>query len=124
MPSTAVDLPSAGPFALALFHQSTGPGAARDVVIGRTGAVDRSPCGAGAGALAILLSTRGELPLGSEIAIEGVIGTRFGARVIESAAVGEFPGGRPAISGTACITGFHQFVLDVHDPLREGFLLG
>jgi len=115
--------PNAGPFALALFYQRTGDRAVRDVVIGRTGAVDRSPCGAGSGALAVLLRARGELGIGDEITIEGVIGTRFVARVLEDTTVGGLAAGRPEISGTACITGFHQFVLDVNDPLQEGFLL-
>jgi proline racemase len=118
------EIPEAGPFALALFHQATGPRAARDVVVGRTGAVDRSPCGAGVGALATLLTSRGQLPLGEAMEIEGVIGTRFGARVVEPTSVGGIPASRPEITGTAYLTGFHQFVLDGGDPLATGFLVG
>ncbi len=113
-----------GPFALALFYQRTGERQVRDVIVGRTGSVDRSPCGAGCGALAVLLRARDGIGIRESITIEGVIGTRFAARVLEDTTVDGYPAGRPEIVGTAYITGFHQFVLGGDDPLHEGFLLG
>ncbi len=107
-------------FALALFYDPLPSGGLQDIVIGRTGGVDRSPCGAGVGALAIHEYTAGRLPIGTPLSVTGVIGTRFTARVahLESAGV------VPEISGSAWITGTHQFSLADADPLVEGFDLG
>jgi proline racemase len=49
-----------------------------------------------------------------------VIGTRFMARVAHLESTGVVP----EISGSAWITGTHQFVLADTDPLTEGFDLG
>ena len=117
------DLPAVTGFALALFYEQTGAGTFKDVVIGRTGAVDRSPCGAGSAALAVLLSVREGFPPADEIDIEGVIGTHFQARLVERIDVGGYRGGRPEIRGSAYLTGFHQFVLEAGDPLNEGFII-
>jgi len=118
------ELPDIKGFALALFYDQMDRNHFKDIVIGKVGAVDRSPCGAGAGALAVLQSAEGELAAGEEIDIEGIIGTHFGARIVRQVKVGRFEGGVPRISGSAYVTGFHQFVLDVSDPLNEGFLIG
>ncbi len=117
------ELPEIKGFALALFYERVDRNHLKDIVIGRAGAVDRSPCGAGAGALAVLQSAGGELEAGEEIDIEGVIGTHFDARIIREVKVGRFVGGVPRISGSAYVTGFHQFVLDTGDPINEGFLI-
>jgi proline racemase len=114
-------LERAGPgFVLALFYDPLPEGGFRDIVVGRTGGVDRSPCGAGVGALAILEHTAGRLPVGTPLQVTGVIGTRFTARVAQVEAAGVVP----EISGSAWITGTHQFVLADTDPLTEGFDLG
>ncbi|MFN0181913.1 MAG: proline racemase family protein [Gemmatimonadales bacterium] len=114
-------LDQAGPsFALALFYDPLSGGGFRDVVIGRTGGIDRSPCGAGVGALAIHEHVAGRLPVGTELSVTGVIGTRFTARVARLEAGGVVP----EISGSAWITGTHRFVQAESDPLAEGFDLG
>jgi proline racemase len=110
-------------FALALFYEQRDGNHFKDIVIGRTGSVDRSPCGAGSGALATLQFAKGELVPHEEIDVEGVIGTHFGAQIVQQVKVGPFAGGVPRIGGSAYVTGFHQFVLDADDPLKEGFLI-
>jgi proline racemase len=30
----------------------------------------------------------------------------------------------PEVTGSAYVTGIHQFVIDPRDPLKDGFLLG
>jgi len=117
-------LPEIKGFALTVFYDRIDKSHFRDIVIGRTGSVDRSPCGAGSGALAVLLSVQGELASNEGIDIEGVIGTHFGARIVRPVRVGGYSGGIPEVSGSAYVTGFHQFVLDAEDPLGEGFILG
>lgn len=118
------ELPRIKGFALALFYERIDKSHFKDIVIGRTGGVDRSPCGAGSGALAALQSVKGEIASNEEIDIEGIIGTHFGARIVRQAKVSTYAGGVPQVSGSAYVTGFHQFVLDADDPLKEGFVLG
>jgi len=114
-------LAQAGPsYVLALFYDPLPGGGFRDVVIGRTGGIDRSPCGAGVGALAIHEHAAGRLPVGTELLVTGVIGTQFTVRVTSADASGV----TPEISGSAWVTGTHQFVLTESDPLAEGFDLG
>ena len=54
---------------------------------------------------------------------ESLIGTRFDVRVVEATAVGACPAVIPEVTGTAHITGRHEFFIDPDDPLREGVLL-
>jgi proline racemase len=58
---------------------------------------------------------------------ESIIGTRFTGQAIAETQVGSgsevFPAVIPKVTGSAYITGFHQFVLDNEDPFPEGFLL-
>ncbi|MCK4245769.1 proline racemase family protein, partial [Candidatus Bipolaricaulota bacterium] len=53
-----------------------------------------------------------------------IIGTVFRARIAEETKVGDIPAVVPEITGSAYVTGIHQFVVDPDDPLKEGFLLG
>jgi proline racemase len=52
-----------------------------------------------------------------------VIGTRFGARIVDTTAVGGLPAVVPEISGRAWITGMSQYMLDPEDPFPAGFAL-
>jgi proline racemase len=54
---------------------------------------------------------------------ESIIGTRFFASVVEETLVGTIPGVVCEVEGSAFITGFHTFVVDPKDPLRDGFVL-
>jgi len=118
------ELPDIKGFALALFFEQIDKNHFKDIVIGRTGNVDRSPCGAGSGALAMLQFAKGELALNEGIDIRGVIRTHFDAQIIREVKMGPYPGGVPSVSGSAFVTGFHQFVLEAEDPLKEGFVVG
>lgn len=114
--------PTSGHLALVMICEVVGEGHGRDLVVGRTGAIDRSPCGAGTGARVVHLFTEGRLGLGEEYRNESFLGTSFLGRVVDAARVGPYPGGVPEIKGSAFITGMHQFVLDQQDPLPEGFI--
>lgn len=107
-------------FALALFYDRMEGGGFRDIVIGRTGGIDRSPCGAGAGALALHEWAAGRLAVGSPLPVTGIIDTQFVARVVEVVGGGAIA----EISGRAWITGTHVFLRTDADPLPEGFDLG
>ena len=113
---------------LRFYEQLVGDGAdSRNVVILGDHMVDRSPCGTGTCAEAALRYARGQMGLGEPFVTESIIGTRFTGQVIAETQVGGgsevFPAVFPEVTGSAYITGFHQFVLDSEDPFPEGFRL-
>jgi proline racemase len=95
----------------------------RNVTVFADGEVDRSPCGSGTSARLALLDRSGALPRGETLVHTSIVGTEFEARVVADAAVGELPAVVTQVSGSAYLTGYHQFVLDPHDPAGTGFLL-
>jgi proline racemase/trans-L-3-hydroxyproline dehydratase len=94
-----------------------------NVTIFADGEVDRSPCGSGTSARLALLDRSGELPRGSSLMHESVIGTRFEARVVGEAEVAGIPAVVTEVEGSAYRTGEHRFLLDPRDPLPTGFLI-
>jgi proline racemase len=89
-----------------------------------TGALDRSPCGTGTCAKMAILHAKGQLPLHQDFVHEGILGTIFTGRLIETAQVGDYPAVVPQLSGQAWITGFAQYVVDPDDPFPNGFTVG
>ena len=63
---------------------------------------------------------------GEEITVESILGAQsvFAGRIAERGQVGPYAAVRPEVSGTAFITGRHEFILDPRDTLGAGFLLG
>jgi proline racemase len=86
--------------------------------------VDRSPCGTGTSAKLALLYHLGLLQLDQAYTNQGILGTTFEGRLIGETKVGDLPAVIPEVTGSAHITGLHQFVLDADDPFPEGYLLG
>lgn len=109
-----------------LEHASDGADS-RNVVILGDHMVDRSPCGTGTCAEVALRYSRGQLRPGEPMVTESILGTRFTGQMINETQVGSgsevFPAVIPKVTGSAYITGFHQFVLDGEDPFPEGFRL-
>jgi len=95
----------------------------RNVCVFADGQVDRSPTGTGVSGRAAIHHARGELAPGETITIESLIGTRFDVSVVRTTTLGELPAIVPEVTGSASITGRHEFLIDPADPLREGFLL-
>ncbi|HEY3364043.1 MAG TPA: proline racemase family protein [Symbiobacteriaceae bacterium] len=95
----------------------------KNVVIIPPGGIDRSPCGTGTAAKVATLVAKGQLKLGEEFVHESIVGSIFRARAVEKAHVGDLPAVVSEITGQAWITGFHQFVLDPADEIKNGFLL-
>ncbi len=85
--------------------------------------MDRSPCGTGTTAKMTLLHHLGHLNLNESYINAGPLGTEFKGRVIAETQIGDKPGVIAEVTGSAQITGFHEFVLDVDDPFPEGHLL-
>ena len=89
-----------------------------------TGAIDRSPCGTGTSAKMATLYARGQLGLDQDFNHEGMLGTLFTGRLVETVQVGPYQAVVPTITGSAWITGFANYVLDPDDPFPEGFTVG
>ncbi len=94
----------------------------RNVTVFGDGQIDRSPCGSGTSARLALLDGDG-LPRGHDLVHESIVGTRFRARVIESTIAEGRQAVLTEVRGRASLTGTHQFVLDPHDEVGEGFRL-
>jgi trans-L-3-hydroxyproline dehydratase len=104
-------------------QKSEGRVHSRNVCIFAEGEVDRSPTGTGVSGRAAIHHFRGELAPGETITIESIIGSSFDVRVASRTTVGALPAVVPEVTGTAHITGRHEFLIDPEDPLREGFFL-
>jgi proline racemase len=95
----------------------------RNVCVFAEGEVDRSPTGTGISGRAAIHHRRGELEAGQTITIESIICSSFDVRVAAETTVGNLPAVVPEVTGTAHITGHHEFLIDPSDPLRDGFFL-
>ncbi|XBS70341.1 proline racemase family protein [Acerihabitans sp. KWT182] len=96
---------------------------ARNGVIVSPGRLDRSPCGTGTSARLAVMHARGQIGVGEDFIHESLIGGEFIGRIEETVQGDGYAGIRPSIKGSAWISGFHQFVLDVTDPFPTGYRL-
>jgi trans-L-3-hydroxyproline dehydratase len=110
-------------YGVIFWEPSPYPVHSRHVCVFAEGEVDRSPTGTGVSGRAAILHARGSLPPDQDITIESLIGTTFDVRVGGVARVGELPAVVPHVTGSAHITGRHEFFLDPDDPLAAGFFL-
>jgi proline racemase len=104
------------------------PGAhSRNVVILGDHMVDRSPCGTGTCAEMALRYARGQLRLREPFVVESILGTLLTGEVIAETTVGQgaaaFGAIIPRVTGSAYLTGLHQFALQPDDPFPQGFRL-
>jgi proline racemase len=95
----------------------------RNVCIFADGELDRSPTGTGVSARAAIHFERGEIALNEAFVVESILGTTFSGRVASVTKVGPHSAVIPEVTGSAHITGRHEFLLDPEDPLLHGFLL-
>jgi proline racemase len=103
-----------------------GPGRApnaryKNIHVFSDGSFDRSPGGTGTSHMMTILIHRGLMREDEAIISEGITGSLFGGRMLSKTKVGSFDAWVPEISGTAHLTGFHQFVIDPDDPQGHGF---
>jgi proline racemase len=111
-------------FAAPLRDEPGGGKRSRNGVIVSPGRLDRSPCGTGTSARLAVMHARGEIAVGERFVHESIIGTEFIGTILGTTEAGGVPAVRPAITGSAFITAFHQYVLDPADPFPTGFRLG
>ena len=102
----------------------TSNGDFKQTILCPPGSIDRSPCGTGTSARVALLHTLGEMALGEPRRFEGVLGTCFIGEAVAAQRRKGVLYVTPRVTGSAYITGFHQFVLEPTDPLPEGFRIG
>ncbi len=97
----------------------------RNICVFANAEVDRSPTGTGVSARLALHHAKGEITDGQSIIIESILGgnSTFTGRVVERTEIGPHSAIVPEVSGTAFITGQHQFVLNPDDGLGQGFLV-
>lgn len=95
----------------------------RNVCVFADGQLDRSPTGTGVSALAAIHHFNGALSLGRSLTIESILGTTFEVKVISLAENYSPPAVIPQVTGSAHITGQHEFIIDPNDPLKHGFLI-
>ncbi len=82
---------------------------------------DRCPCGTGTSGLVALFLEDGRLRVGDVLESTSVLGSRFDVRVKNITKVANRTAVVPEITGSAYITGFHQYVVDPEDPFKDGF---
>lgn len=89
----------------------------------RPGKIDRSPCGTGCSARMAVLHAKGQMKVGDRFIGTSITGTEFDCLIDAEVSVGDRPGIRPVIGGSAWITGTHQHMLDPADPFPAGYRL-
>jgi proline racemase len=87
------------------------------------GKIDRSPTGTAVSARMALLHARGEMQIGETFTARSIIDSEFHGRIAETMVLGDIPAIIPEITGSAWITGTHQYMLDPDDPWPEGYRL-
>jgi proline racemase len=95
----------------------------RSVTIFADGQVDRSPCGSGTASRVAVLSARGQLEAGRTLHNSSIVGSTFIGKVFTREVLDGLEQVIPTVTGTAYITGRHEFVLDDRDELGAGFVL-
>ncbi|WP_461181906.1 proline racemase family protein [Virgibacillus kimchii] len=95
----------------------------RNVTVFADEQVDRSPCGTGTCARLASLFEHSEIDDNGSFVHESITDGHFVGQIIGKDTVGNYQAVVPLVTGSAFITGFHQFVIDPEDTLPQGFLL-
>ena len=97
----------------------------RNICVFANAEVDRSPTGTGVSGRLAIHYAKGELVEDQLVIIESIVGaaSTFSGRVAGRTKIGSYDAVIPEVSGTAFITGRHEFLIDPRDELGKGFLL-
>ncbi len=95
----------------------------RNVCIFAEGEVDRCPTGSGVSGRMAIHKARNEMDFGDVKTIESITGSVFKGSIVSEEDYGPFKAVIPQVEGTAFITGFHTFIIDPNDPMKNGFIL-
>lgn len=105
------------------YHEGAEKKKGTSVVIYGEAHMDRSPCGTGTTAKMTLMHHRKILNQGEVYTNGCLLGTVFEGQIVKEVMVGGRKGIIGRITGSAAVTGYHQFVVDSTDPFQKGFLL-
>jgi len=94
-----------------------------NVVIHEGGVIDRSPCGTGTCAQMAWEYASGLKPLGVPSSYYSIIKTEFSGKLLKETNFADRKAVIPQVTGTAYITGVHDFIMSPDDSLRNGFSL-
>ena len=95
----------------------------RNMVVFGKGQVDRSPCGTGTLARLAVLHAEDRLGAGQTLVHQGILGTEFSGRILETYHENDYRGVMGEVTGSAYITAFSNIVLQAGDPFASGFEL-
>ncbi len=95
----------------------------RHCCIFAAGEVDRSPTGTGVSARLAILNKRNDIQPGKDIVINSIINSSFTCSISKLTEFDKFKAVIPKVTGSAYITGVHEFLIDPDDPLNQGFIL-
>ena len=87
------------------------------------GEVDRSPTGTGVSARLAILFKRNKIKAGEDIIINSILNSSFTCSIKKLFKVKNYEAVIPKVTGSAYITGRHEFLIDPADPLNKGFIL-
>jgi len=93
----------------------------RHAVAIEPGKIDRSPTGTAISARMALLKATGRMGVGDRLVARSIIESEFSGRIEEACTIGDLPAIIPSITGSAWITGTHQYLLDPGDPWPRGY---
>ncbi|WP_193185615.1 trans-3-hydroxy-L-proline dehydratase [Nisaea sediminum] len=93
----------------------------RHAVAIEPGKIDRSPTGTAISARMALLRATRHMSVGNRLIARSIIESEFSGRIEEDCELGGNPAIIPSITGTAWITGTHQYLLDPGDPWPRGY---
>lgn len=108
-----------GNISLTEIYQESKPD--RNIVVFGDGQIDRSPCGTGTCAKMAFLQHTGKLKTEESYPYQSIFGTQFVGKIIQTKKMGNITAIIPEITGSAFITGFHQFTADPKDIYKNGF---
>ncbi|TPK60124.1 hypothetical protein FJ546_20740 [Mesorhizobium sp. B2-4-19] len=86
--------------------------------------LDRSPCGTGTSARVAQLIGRGRMDTAGRVTATSIIGSSFEGRAMGTVDIDGITHVLPVVTGSAHMTGRHEFVRDPADGLAGGFRCG
>lgn len=97
----------------------------RNICVFANAEVDRSLTGTGVSARLAVHAARGEVVDNQPIQIESILGATsvFSGKIVGRTRVGTYDAIVPEVSGTAFLTGRHEFFIEPTDQLGKAFLL-
>ena len=95
----------------------------RELLVLGKGLVGRCPSGTGTPIRMIREYERGKIEIGEEFIQRSMIDTCLKGKLVKETRVGDVKAFIAEVSGSAYLTGIHEFFLEEDDPLQEGYVL-